>query len=524
MIGFTTGVPLDEAVESISRRTPMGTVLSSAEWDLVPAEIRLRSFWAARLECEKLAAEMHRRLAQRIALERSKLADGKEGVTMDRRRFIDEMRQEFKKAGYRPEAGKEGTLQDFTSERRLGLIWDMNLAQAEGYAQWKTAMDPDILRATPAWEFKRLESRMERRNWPAIWRANGGRFYPGPSEYPEGRMLALKTAEIWVKINRFGVPWKPFDWGSGMGTRNVRRKECLELGLLKPGEVQTPSEVPFNQGAEASLKGIPESRRRVIEDEFRGDVEIEGDVIRLLPLDEISQGRPGKVARPIFRPRDQPAANQNGTDLTEVVIVPGGLVDRAIRKEATRAIKVAAGVHTDGVLPKPDVSITSPGPGVGGDYRLTTDGNTAPQIRISPSTLDAGWAALHELAHLLDNHGLHTPTMEHPYASTGQKELAALMSAITRSKTYTRLLTRCRAGKKGYWVAPQELFARAYSQFIATKSGDAQLLAELNKIRSGERESYHVWSEAQWPDDDFAPILLEMEKLFTDRGWIPLPQ
>jgi hypothetical protein len=524
MIDFVTGVPLDEAVEQISRRTPIGTVLSSAEWEMVDAEIRMRTFWAARLESEKLAAEMQRRIAQRIALERSKLADGSEGVTMDRRRFIDEMRVEFKKAGYRPEPGKEGTLQDFTSTRRLGLIWDMNLDQAQGYAQWKTTMDPDILRATPAWEFVRLESRRERRKWPVIWRAAGGEFYPGPSEYPEGRMIALKTSEIWVRINRFGVPWKPFDWGSGMGTRNVRRKECIALGILKEGEVQKPLDTPFNQGAEASLKGIPPERRRAIEDDFRGDVEIEGDVIRLLPLDEMGKGKPGKVARPIFRPRDQPAATGSDTDLKDVVIVPGGLFDRKVREEAKRAIGVAAAVHKDGVLPRPDVSITSPGPEVGGDYRLTTGSNTVPQIRISPLTLDAGWAALHELAHLLDNHGLHTPTIEHPYASTGQKELAALMRAITRSKTYTRLLARSRAGKKGYWVTPQELFARAYSQFIATKSGDAKLLAELNKIRSGEREFYDVWSETQWPDDDFAPILQEMEKLFTDRGWIPVPQ
>lgn len=286
MINFTTARPLQEAVESISRRTPMGSVLSSAEWEVVPAEIRQRAMFSARVEDERLLAAMQAKLQQRIQLERSKLADGGEGVTMDRRRFIDETRMDLAKAGYRPDLKKAGGLQDLSSTGRLGLIWQMNLDQAQGYAQWKTAMDPDILAAVPAWEFVRLENRVERRAWPAIWQARGGQFFPGASEYSQGRMIALKTSDIWVAINRFGVPWKPFDWGSGLGVRNVRRKECIKLGLIKPGEVQAPLQKPFNAGAEASLRGIPASRRRAIEDSFHGDVEIEGEVIRLLPAQE----------------------------------------------------------------------------------------------------------------------------------------------------------------------------------------------------------------------------------------------
>lgn len=288
MIDFTTGMPLQDAVDSISRRTPIGTRLSSAEWELMPAEIRLRSLWAARMENENVVAGMHARLEQRLRLERSKLEDGGEGVTMDRRRFIDQTREDLKRTGYNPDPEKKGGLQDFTSDRRLGLIWQMNLDQAQGYAQWKTSMDPDILAAVPAMEFVRLESRMERRIWPVKWAALGGKFYPGASEYPEGRMIALKTSDIWKRLNWFGVPWKPFDWGSGMGTRNVRRKECVALGIIKPGDAaQVPEKLPFNAGAEASLRGITPDRRRAIEDSFQGDVEIEGNVIRLLSPEAI---------------------------------------------------------------------------------------------------------------------------------------------------------------------------------------------------------------------------------------------
>jgi hypothetical protein len=525
MIDFTTAMPLQDAVEQISRRTPMGNTLSSAEWDLVPAEIRLRTMWAARLESEKLAADMQRRLAQRIALERSKLADGKEGVTMDRRRFIDEMRVEFKKAGYRPEPGKEGTLQDFTSAGRLGLIWNMNLAQAEGYAQWKTAMDPDILRATPAWEFKRLENRLERRNWPVIWRANGGQFYPGPSEYPEGRMIALKTSDIWVKISRFGVPWKPFDWGSGMGTRNVRRKECLELGILKAGEVQTPLQVPFNQGAQASLKGISPARRRAIEDDFRGDVEIEGDVIRLLPPQSYGAmgGEPplGNIPKASFDNKDQPAPPVSPKRLEETISVEKGLLDRKARQEVKEAISIISGVHGDGVLPQMMVLIRRffSNPTKAGHLTATPSPAAAPELIVSPDAKDVLWTAIHEIGHLLDNQGLHTPSDDRLFASQGQPELKGLMRAIRNTRTYHEILARSRQARTDYFVRPQELFARAYTQFIAEESGDARLAARLAAIQEGRMEDLNVWKESQWNPAQFAAIREEMREVLKQLKW-----
>jgi hypothetical protein len=199
---------------------------------------------------------------------------------MDRRRFIDEMRVELGRLGYRPQRGKEGTIQDLTSSGRLGLIWDMNLAMAQGAAGWKTSTTANALRVEPAMEFVRVESRMERRNWPVIWRANGGVFYPGPSEYPEGRMIALKTSDIWRRISRFGVPWRPFDWGSGMGTRGVGRREALKLGVTKEDDPpQKPEDLPLTTGLKASVKGLPESSREHLRSEMGDAIRIDNDTI-----------------------------------------------------------------------------------------------------------------------------------------------------------------------------------------------------------------------------------------------------
>jgi hypothetical protein len=280
VIDFMTARPLKEAVDSISRRTPMGTALNSAELERLPLEIRDAAFFSAQVQNERILAEAQKRITQRVNLERSKLADGKPGVTMDRRRFIDEMRVELGKLGYRPDAKKVGTIQDLSSSGRLGLIWDMNLAQAEGAAGWKTSMSETALRVEPAMEFIRVENRIDRRIWPVVWAANGGKFYPGPSEYPEGRMLALKTDDIWRRINRFGVPWRPFDWGSGMGTRGVGRREALKLGVIKEGDPpQKPENLPLTAGLQASVKGLPEASRERLRSEMGDSIRFDKDAI-----------------------------------------------------------------------------------------------------------------------------------------------------------------------------------------------------------------------------------------------------
>ena len=158
---------------------------------------------------------------------------------MNRGRFIEEMRALLTQAGYKRGDAKRGSLQDLKSIRRLSLIWKMNLDQAMGYSSWKSSQSEVMLKMWPCMEFVRLEPRLEIRDWPTIWQDHGGKFYGSPGiDYPNapGRMLALRNDPIWPAINRFGVPWKPFDWGSGMGTRNVPRDMAVRLGVITGDE------------------------------------------------------------------------------------------------------------------------------------------------------------------------------------------------------------------------------------------------------------------------------------------------
>jgi hypothetical protein len=280
-VGIDLG-PLRDAVAVMREKVPVGSAMGSREWGEVQAEIRLRAMFSARVESERLLVEMQRRLLVRMELGR------KDGRTMDRGVFIEEMREELRQAGYRRGEARRDGLQDLKSTRRLGLIWDMNVAMAQGYARRLADMRPEDLAAEPCYELVRDETRVELRRWPSIWADRGGQFFDGPGsndDYPEspGRMIARKTDEIWIRISRFGVPWPPFDWGSGMGLRGISREEADAFGITDPDEELTPVPLPFTTGAAASVRLIPEEGRARLVEEMAGDVEIVGDEIRILP-------------------------------------------------------------------------------------------------------------------------------------------------------------------------------------------------------------------------------------------------
>lgn len=279
MIALTTDSPLQGAIDAMDRRSPVGSTMASADWERVPAEVRDRAFWISTLENERALVEARRRLAQVIAQQRDAAEAG--GRVMDRGRFVLEMQEVLREVGYVPNPELRGTLQDVSSSLRLSLIWDMNLRMAAGYSQWNAEQNGVSLLRAPAQELIRVEGRVERRDWPRIWAEAGGQFYGEPGgDYPNapGRMIALKTDPIWVRISQFGVPWAPFAWGSGMGLRNVRRRQAIELGVIEAdAEPPRPRETPFNEGLSSSVAGWPEESRAKIQRTWGDAVRFEED-------------------------------------------------------------------------------------------------------------------------------------------------------------------------------------------------------------------------------------------------------
>jgi hypothetical protein len=68
-----------------------------------------------------------------------------------------------------------------------------------------------------------------------------------------------------------------------------------------------------------------------------------------------------------------------------------------------------------------------------------------------------------------------------------------------------------------YELQRREIFARAYAQFIATRSGDAKISQELSELtdRQDELERYR-----QWTPNDFARIDAAMAESLRSEGYL----
>lgn len=247
---FTQPMPLAAAVQRLESKTPVAAALSADEWAKMDLGLRDRAFWAAKVSEIQTVSSMQQKLDDALRL----TVDENTAFT-DRAKFIADMRVEL---GASP--GDSGDLTDITSTARLGLIYDFQIEDAREYARFQAGQDAAILDAYPCQELIRLWEPKggpeARRDWPQRWIDAGGVFYD------EGRMIAAKDDPIWKAISRFGRPWPPFDYNSGMGLEDIDRDEAEQLGVIAAGEIIAPQAADFNQALETSA---PEATPAVLE-------------------------------------------------------------------------------------------------------------------------------------------------------------------------------------------------------------------------------------------------------------------
>lgn len=278
--------PMAEAIARMDRKTPIGALLSSAQWKDVPIALRERAMFSARVASVHLLTAMQEKLRRRIAMEREAVGADRTAF-VDRGSFIADMRAEAESEGIdttNADPKLRGTVRDIRSAKRLGLVFDMQDGMAKEYARWKMDHDPDVLDEFPAQRFTRVEARDRRRqDWPQRWAAAGAAVnWQGALKEP---MVALKTSPIWTELSEFGTPWPPFDWGSGMGVEDVDRQEAEALGLLTkdaavPRFEKGSDERGFNSKLEASVQGLGEKTVAWLLNSFGDRAEISGDRIR----------------------------------------------------------------------------------------------------------------------------------------------------------------------------------------------------------------------------------------------------
>lgn len=188
--------------------------LSNKEREKLPVEVNESVFFSSKISDAKLLAKMHDYILR--------AARGESGYHRDD--FSKKIRAYF---GLKPWEG--GTkMSDITSTARLDLIFEHNLAKMAYRSQYLTSLKD--IHVYPAQELVRILRVKEPRDWVKRWRDAGGKFYGG-------RMIAPILDPIWIKISRFGLPYPPFDYNSGMGLRPISAKNAVELGVMTKKEV-----------------------------------------------------------------------------------------------------------------------------------------------------------------------------------------------------------------------------------------------------------------------------------------------
>jgi SPP1 gp7 family putative phage head morphogenesis protein len=182
-----------------------------------------------------------------------------------------------------------------------------------------------------------------------------------------------------------------------------------------------------------------------------------------------------------------------------------------VGKVVTKALSAIDAVHDDGLLP-PVPIISTPGGTANGHFHLLTK-----EIAVRPSGPWPQLTTAHEVGHLLDYTVLGEAGT---FASEVHADFAEWRRAVRASEAITSI--RATQGtvkglhKAEYYLRGHEMWARSYAQYIATKSGDAEMLRQLDIIR-GVGDIGHL---IQWSDADFAPIAAAIENILKKKGWL----
>ena len=199
---------------------------------------------------------------------------------------------------------------------------------------------------------------------------------------------------------------------------------------------------------------------------------------------------------------------RNGLDLG-----PAGSQAGAAR-EAQRAI---GRVHGETVRPPaPPVPVVETQDAA---YLGKWDPSGGGTIRISSSGAADHWPALtvaHEIGHMLRLPGAAGSGRLRESLARVTPEMKAVIKAIRKSRTYKLLGNLKPLERRRYFRNPTELWARAFAQYAAWRSGSSRFKGDLDKILTHDDADVRI---RQWPYDEFAPIAAAIDRLMEAQGW-----
>lgn len=186
-------------------------------------------------------------------------------------------------------------------------------------------------------------------------------------------------------------------------------------------------------------------------------------------------------------------------------------------------------VHGDGDIPLVPVKFGNMSTRYG-HYKSNWDGSPV-EIKVSMAGNPHPRLTLaHEIGHWVDGHIKVNKKLGNAGGATaGMREFrnaaedSAAVQRIKRIHDGEEKITY--AGKEydgdkryaRYLYSGDEVWARAYAQYVATHSGSRVLLDELEEmVQDAQRGGYPT----QWTPEDFAPISRAIDKVLIEAGWL----
>ncbi len=264
---FDRPISLTDALRHQSLKRVLAVSPSTGTFEIESAlapQIRERAFYSARTPYAGYLADTQRMIQNLVQPDARIGPDGLvptgAGESISPAQVRARMRRMLEALGYEPDPALRGGLLDLSSDRRINLIIDTQVKMSLGYGQWRQGQDTTVLDLWPADELYRAIEADEKRDWDLTW--NEARSSLGPEgttatyalDRDAGPFVALKNDAIWTAISRFGNPYPPFDFGSGMRVRDVSRERAESLGVLAEADPPPPPaadtlNAPFEQDA-----------------------------------------------------------------------------------------------------------------------------------------------------------------------------------------------------------------------------------------------------------------------------------
>lgn len=372
-----------------------------------------------------------------------------------------------------PRTGEQVVAQ-LGSSRRLETIWRVNMGQAYQAGVWergqRSTSHPYLLyRIGPS-----REHRLQHVAWDGV--------------------VLPKDDPFWSVANpRNG-------WGCKCSTRFVSRAQYRRYER---------SGIP---GVRRMKTDRPELREKVYRNKRTGESHVGYDGIDPGFEHNPGAGRMQQVQE-VFRQKDARSRTVSpvGPAVADSLRLPEG-GDRELRRAAQRALDAVSSVHgarlrgTRRPLPTVDVAETG---AARGSLRRRRSWPTA--ITLGRSSWRPEMMTAHEIGHFVDLAAL--PGEDYASRVEPTPEVARVMRRIEDSAAY-RAVQRLGQGAMG---DPEELFARAYAQWIAWRSGSTQMRQQVDRALASRVPARRL---LQWGYGDFLPIAEAMDELFEAMGWL----